>query len=260
MYYKNMLEDMIRDLSNQIYSYDKQIREMPAGTLGRNVVGEKNYYFQRLKPQGFRRKEKRVGISGNHEVIAGLARKRLLGEERKIAAGNLEVLERALKGYEPVDEKALIEGMKGAYGTLDATSFLGVPAVARHEDENTFREESLIHRTPSGLRVRSKSELVIASRLEHFGIKFDYEPLIYVGGRPFRPDFKPISKRDPRAIYWEHAGMMGDSSYMANYQEKLQVYYENGLVPWENLILTYDNEDGGLDVRVVDAMIKGWLL
>ena len=54
--------------------------------------------------------------------------------------------------------------------------------------------------------------------------------------------------------------MMGDIEYMHKFQEKLSVYYEFGIVPWKNLILTYDNADGGLDVRLVDAMIKGWLL
>ncbi|MDY4404350.1 hypothetical protein [Blautia sp.] len=36
--------------------------------------------------------------------------------------------------------------------------------------------------------------------------------------------------------------------------------YEHGIVPWKNLIMTYDNADGGLDIRMVDAMITAWLL
>jgi hypothetical protein len=40
----------------------------------------------------------------------------------------------------------------------------------------------------------------------------------------------------------------------------MAVYEEYGIVPWSNLILTYDDASGGIDVKLVDGLIRGWLL
>jgi len=40
----------------------------------------------------------------------------------------------------------------------------------------------------------------------------------------------------------------------------LQEYEEAGIVPWDNLIITYDTIEGGLRGDLIEAMIKCWLL
>ena len=61
-------------------------------------------------------------------------------------------------------------------------------------------------------------------------------------------------------IYWEHCGMMDISSYKRTNQQKLKEYEAVGIVPWDNLIVTYDTVEGGLRADIIDAMIKCWLL
>ena len=74
------------------------------------------------------------------------------------------------------------------------------------------------------------------------------------------PDFTIIRARDGKIIYWEHCGMMDDPGYRARNKKKLKEYEEAGIVPWDNLIVTYDTIEGGLRGDLVEAMIKCWLL
>ena len=260
--YKKMINDMLSDIKLLLIRNNRELQSLPEGTLLCSRRKNKYYYYQYLMPRGFRKKEKRLGITENPQMIHALARKKLILRKLDLLQRNISCLEAAINNYEPVDERALISQMKGAYATLHPDMF--TPLIRGNGNTQkyqfAFLEEDLKHITPLGLRVRSKSELVIAGRLEHFGLDLVYEPVISLAGQTFRPDFEIISKRTCKTVYWEHAGMMGDIEYMHKFQEKLSVYYEFGIVPWKNLILTYDNADGGLDVRLVDAMIKGWLL
>ena len=53
---------------------------------------------------------------------------------------------------------------------------------------------------------------------------------------------------------------MEDPKYRARHERKLWDYEQYGSVPWRNLIITYDDDKGGIDVKLVDALIRGWLL
>lgn len=53
---------------------------------------------------------------------------------------------------------------------------------------------------------------------------------------------------------------MNDFDYVRNNIGKVSKYIEYGIKPWDNLIMTYNNEKGGYDGRIIDAMIESWLL
>lgn len=38
------------------------------------------------------------------------------------------------------------------------------------------------------------------------------------------------------------------------------MYEAGGIVPWKNLIVTYDNEEGHMDTRLIDAEIINKLM
>ncbi len=72
-----------------------------------------------------------------------------------------------------------------------------------------------------------------------------------------------VGKADsfPARFYlWDHCGMMDVPSYREDNKKKLREYEEAGIVPWDNLIVTYDTVEGGLRGDLVEAMIKCWLL
>ena len=98
------------------------------------------------------------------------------------------------------------------------------------------------------------------SRLEHFDVDATYEHILKLDRLHYHPDFTIRRRCDGKTIYWEHAGAMTVPQYRRRHEARLTAFEANGIVPWDNLIITYDDEKGGLDVRIVDALIQGWLL
>lgn len=124
------------------------------------------------------------------------------------------------------------------------------------EVNGKFFEEKLIHKTARGELVRSKSEVVIANALYYLGLDYEYESELILEGRVKYPDFKVIDYDTDDVWYWEHCGMMTDKQYKKRWEDKKQFYAKNGIVEGKNLIVTYDDENGGIDSSEVDRIIK----
>ena len=282
MYYSTILESLIRDLDREVRKLEEELRSMPQGRLEKNTSKGRPYYQQYLPPHGFRKSPKRINLTRNPEMIHLLARKRFLQEQGALAQRNLAILKEARDAYKVWDPSQYGSALGGPYKDLPAEMFMPLrtdptleesqrlqtsrrpgtttPFADRMLLSDTFRAEDLIHKSSSGVLIRTKSELVILGRLEYFCVDATYEERIFIGGEIARPDFTIQRRRDGKTIYWEHAGLMTDPGYRARHDKKMHVYEQNGIVPWDNLILTYDDEKGGLDVRLVDALIQGWLL
>ena len=124
------------------------------------------------------------------------------------------------------------------------------------EVNGKFYEEKLVHKTVRGELVRSKSEITIANALHYNGLDYEYEPELKLEGKVKRPDFK-IEDYDTGVVwYWEHCGMMTEPQYKKRWEDKKKFYEKNGIVEGKNLIVTYDDENGGLDSSAIDKLIK----
>ena len=129
-----------------------------------------------------------------------------------------------------------------------------------------FSEDSQKYYTANGECVRSKSEVIIADALLRNGVPYCYEvPLKLkrigdVGKVTFHPDFLCLNVRTRGEFYWEHFGKMDDEDYKDNAVGKLNLYVENGFLPGRNLIITMESGVESLDTRVVEKMIKEFLL
>ena len=261
MYYYTIISSLIDDLQEERKHIREELSSLPQGTLYSMRSRGRTLYYHRMPPHGFRTKEKRVGITRDEEMIHQLARKRFLAEEMKVTQNNLKVLQKAREEYVVFDPESCRHRLGGPYADLPSEMF--APVMSRGDlllKGPGFMTEGLIHVTAGGTAVRSKSELVIAGRLEHHDIEFVYEPELFLDGISFRPDFEIRRCRDGKLIYWEHAGMMTDPEYRQRHAEKMIIYEQNDIVPWSNLLVTYDDPQGGLDVKLVDGLIRGWLL
>lgn len=79
--------------------------------------------------------------------------------------------------------------------------------------------------TSFGLKMRSKSEILIAEKLHEQKIKFEYEKPLSAEGKTFYPDFTIYTK--DKVIYWEHFGLLHDRSYHKRFKIKLKWYEKN---------------------------------
>jgi len=124
---------------------------------------------------------------------------------------------------------------------------------------STMFLEGTIHRSQRGVLVRSKSELIIADTLESLGIPYQYEVDLPYDDYHLSPDFTMIRPRDGKVIFWEHFGMTHDEEYLSKMDIKLGRYRNMNIQPWNNLMISYDREDGSLDVGLIRALVDGWL-
>ena len=53
---------------------------------------------------------------------------------------------------------------------------------------------------------------------------------------------------------------MNQQNYIDSYHWKLDKFEKDGIVPWDNLILTYDDRFGNIDVNIIESEIQNKLL
>lgn len=129
------------------------------------------------------------------------------------------------------------------------------------EYKQKYYEQSLIHRTLKGELVRSKSEVIIANMLYEAGIEYEYEKELDLGEDGIRiPDFTIEDAESGLCFYWEHCGMLGDAAYNKHWQEKQVLYKKHGIVEGDNLIVSKDSLNGGIDSAEIKRLIDTYLI
>ncbi|MCR5252803.1 MAG: hypothetical protein K6C98_03695 [Treponema sp.] len=140
-----------------------------------------------------------------------------------------------------------------------------------------FGEDTPEFYTAKGERVRSKSEVIIADALIRHSIPYRYEfplqlrrssgvstgnfdKLNHQSHVTLYPDFLCLNVRTRQEFYWEHFGLMDTPEYSNNAVSKLRLYTENGILTGRNLILTMETQSEPLSTRIVDQMIRNFLL
>lgn len=128
-------------------------------------------------------------------------------------------------------------------------------------EKKAFRDTDTEYYTRSGIRVRSKTELIIAEMLENKGIPFYYEKPLQLKGRGFvHPDFTVLNKKRRKTLYWEHMGMMDDEYYRDHALEKINYYILSGFFPGKELLLTHETATRPIRTGILESIIDQYLL
>ena len=193
-----------------------------------------NYFFELFDG-------KTKGITGDRGRILNLTRNLKIKEELVALAFNKKILQSAAAGI----KKSNLKRINAITDTFDANekyyNYLDWQWMNEAYEQNPFRKEDLKYTTPRGLKVRSKSELLIASCLERRNIPFRYEAKFVLEGRVCYPDFI-IRRPDGTFVIWEHFGLMDDDEYFGKALEKIEEYRREGFVQHKNLICTYEED------------------
>jgi hypothetical protein len=123
--------------------------------------------------------------------------------------------------------------------------------------QNPYRREQLKYRTSMGVMVRSKSEKIIADKLEYYDIPYRYEAELVINGNRYYPDFMVLLP-DGRILIWEHFGLMDDIDYSNKAWQKIENYRIAGYVQHTNLICTYESDIE--NDKIIDEIIKRFIL
>ena len=120
----------------------------------------------------------------------------------------------------------------------------------------TFKEDYPEYYTRKGLRVRSKSEVIIADILDELSIPFLYEKPLQLKRKMVHPDFSLLNIKERKEVYWEHFGMMDDREYRDEALLKIREYEANGFYPYDSLICTFESGKYPINTRDVRNMVK----
>lgn len=262
VYLNNMLQQYHRQLEEQ----KQELKKMPKGHLNvRHDLKQPGYVWVRQRPDGSGggSRYERKSITGRTQLVHQLARKKYLETSIRLLSEEIDRTNRFLKSSRPPTPDNVLELLPRAYKSLPEEMFFPARTAAGRWAAGAYKQNSLyleekIHTTGRGLKVRSKSELFIADKLDMYGLLFQYDAMIYFEDHAFSPDFTIPTTDGMR--YWEHCGRMDEPHYRSRNKWKLTMYEKMGIVPWKNLIITYDSEDGGLNVGIIDAEIKNKLL
>lgn len=158
-----------------------------------------------------------------------------------IAADNTELAQTQLATI----QSEISEKRQYKHDLLDYLSYL----LDNYEDSKKLHQEigrylgvskhllGKIHKTESGIWVRSKSEVIIANILYRSDIPFVYEQKLFYNEKQWKePDF--TITYNGKTWYWEHLGMLGDEQYDNDWAEKKAIYESLGI---RNLITTKES-------------------
>ncbi len=263
MVYRDMLESIHDELVLRKQDLEKESALLPDGSLYTFDYNGKREYFQRLPKKGNRKKERRIGIKNSPEILSSLVRKKYVTEALKAVDADIALLAKTTKNYKPLDENSVMKPFIDRYPELTECIYYGAEDLdewaSSYTPQNDFYTEGLTSTASDGTSRRSMGEILIGAKLRQYNIPYRYEAPAHPDLR-WVPDFTIRRPRDGKYFYWEHFGKVSDREYMQHNLTKLEDYADVGIVPWDNLIITYSREDGGINEKLIDAMIHAWLL
>lgn len=236
---------------------------LPEGKLYIYQKNGKYYYCQRIPKGGYHKKEHRISITKDSDTVLALVRKSFVEKAVANMQSNIVELDRTIGNYSPVSEQCIMQSFCAKYPELAKGIYYGGSDPGAWEADYAqpmFYVEDLKSVSAQGEMMRSGGEMYISARLDHFGIPYRYEDDAGIPDLNYAPDFKIMRPRDRKIIYWEHFGKVTDYNYVLGNVDKVKDYIGYGIKPWDNLIMTFSNEKGGYDGKLIDAMIECWLL
>lgn len=241
---------------------ERELKQMPPGTLRICRHGNKTQYYHRNDPKDF------SGVYIREKDI-GLAQRLAQKDYDRKVLGSVEEELRAIEKYmnyypavcpENIYEKLHVERQKLIAPILESEERYIRNWEAVEYQGKDFYENGPEFYTAKGERVRSKSEMIIADMLYREGIPYRYEyPVCMKGWGSVYPDFTVLNVRERKEIYWEHLGMMDEASYAEKAVQKIELYERNGIFQGENLILTYETRKCPLNQKTLRHHIERYL-
>ncbi|MEI6603245.1 MAG: hypothetical protein WCL54_07135 [Clostridia bacterium] len=249
-------------LTAMISAYEKELSQLPDGKISRKMIGGKYYFYHFYKHEDGIFRQKSIGK--NETLSEQLKRRVFLLAALARLRKDLTAFERFIDSYDPFFAEDIIQGNLIPFEKMHQQFFDKKEKIKAWISEPfdcyELYQDGLIQTSPGGLKVRSKSEALIAGLLETNQIPFRYEAKLIVGNKTFFPDFTIMRPKDGEIMYWEHFGKIGDPQYDLSMVRKLQNYVKDNVIPWENLIMTFDSKNGSIDASLILGIIKTFLM
>ncbi|MBP5314723.1 MAG: hypothetical protein J6Y87_02510 [Muribaculaceae bacterium] len=256
------LQEQTDIYQNTLNNLTKKLRNAPKETL--RVQPHKKsfqYYIVTQKgdtkgsylPRKEIRKAKAIAQRDYNEAAAAIIKKQLAAIDTFLRAYQPNALDQAFTGLHP-GRRALVAPVREPDDDF-AARWRHLPYTGK-----PFEINAPEFFTASGVRVRSKSEVIIADALDRAGIPFRYEyPTSVKGWGTLYPDFTCLRPSTREEVIWEHFGLMGDPDYAENAVQKITHYAANGYILGKNFIATFESGSTPLNLKQTQTYIKALL-
>lgn len=242
---------------------ERRSRELPSGSL---AYKKGNYYRVISGETGTRQIPIPRAWPGHNSLVRELQEARHIKRALPVLRKNVQSYKKALDNLRVYDFLREFHALPSCYqdftpdilipeGDLDPEAWetASYPANEAYPEQLRFESDG-------GLFTRSKSEAMIATKLEQYRIPFHYEEKLTLGSQTLYPDFFALRLSDRKCICWEHFGRMDDPNYAAHTMEKLSLYSSRGWRLGDNLIMTWETAASPLTFRQINSCIETYLL
>ena len=261
------IKQLILNKLNEMEFYAVKARESlekaPPGSLGISYSkGKEQFYHRTEKGQ-----HKGTYIEKeNAKLVIALAQKNYDRTFLKVAETNMQKLKKVLKLLQQKELTMVYEELSQTRKSLVEPHIIPDEQYIEQWSNVEYTGKEFAQNTPMliterGERVRSKTEKIIADKLFSMGIPYRYEyPVKIKGYGLVYPDFMLLNVAKREEIYMEHFGMMDNPEYCHKAIKKLEDYAKNGIYQGKNLLVTYETSQYPLNMKVVEQMLKEFVL
>lgn len=253
-----------QEIEKILLDVNKRISNAPQGSL--RIVKTGGNYTQYYHRKDSADKNGKYIRKTNQELISGLAQKeydiRVCDELEK----QIEEITTFLCKYNSRKIEEVFEEMKEERKSLVSPLYLPDDEYIerwkqKEYPKKGFQEDGLELITDAGERVRSKSEVIIANKLNRMGVPYRYEyPIQFASGRIVHPDFYCLNVRTRREIVYEHFGMMDNLEYASIAVMKMNEYQRNNYWLGKNFIATFETGKRSISTSEIEKLIETYLL
>ena len=266
------MEELLRILENErknLIEFRNEIQKsLSTAPIGKLRVSNSNrcpqYYHKHAGARS--RKDGDYIRKSNELLVKQLAQKEYDQELVSVIDDRLKNLDIMITNYKALSLKQVYCNFspnikrfidpRGLSDELFVEQWMSKPYIPK-----AFREGDPEIYTERQERVRSKTEKIIADRLNHLNIPYRYEcPLMLKNGRTIYPDFTILNVRTRKVYYLEHLGMMDNSEYSSKASMKIVMYEKSGIYPGKQLILTFETANQSFDSLLFEQIIQEYFL
>lgn len=269
------IEKRLAETERLIGEIETHAVSQPSGRLRVSIDGRRTRYYH-VKTAGekecyLRRSERRTAEALAQKEYDQQVLKSLC-EERKRLAALRDFYRAAGSGHDGEGdffsgpEELIWSSLHPARQALvtpavpDDTSFVKEWMSEEYEKKG-FDENAVDFLASGDIRVRSKTEWMIAEMLKKENIPFYYEkPLKLRGAGIIHPDFTVLNVRTRQTFYWEHMGLLDDPDYRERALERIVQYEMNGYYPGKSLLLTHETSARPVRPRILEKIIETYLI
>lgn len=262
--FNKIIENELSNLSYLIETTENKVDTNLNGTI-RSKSRKGGVYYERCWYENGQRKFEYIGTPSDKRVIA-FKRNRFNIKRLEVLKRDRALLKNMQGKYQDYSPSAVHAKLPSSYKDLPGECYVDerfeeLKSWARvRYDKNSWPMTEHATTACDGTQVRSKGECIWYDSLKRAGIPFRYDPVIKLRDangfvKRKSPDFE-ILCISGRLLYVEHLGMLLRPEYLEDFKEKVRLYMLNGIVIGDNLIITSDSKDGGINSQMINEIIN----